>query len=63
MARNLSAENEWLKKNYKRIEIRVKKDIGEQFINLLKTQGISVNSWGNEQIEKYLKQSNKKTAH
>ena len=59
MARNLEKEKNWLNENYKRIEIRVKKDIGEQFVELLKSQGKSVNSWGKEEIEKYLKKFSK----
>lgn len=52
--RNLENERIWLNKNYKRLEIRVKKEDGEKFIKLLKSQGKSVNSWGNEEIKKFL---------
>ncbi len=59
MARNYKKEAEWLKENYKRFEIRVDKELGEQFANLIKKQGISVNQWGSEQIKKYLKKFSK----
>ena len=61
MSRNLENERKWLNNNYKRIEVRVKKEDGEKFVQLLKSQGISVNSWGNEQIKKYLKKYEKNT--
>ena len=61
MTRNLDNEKKWLNNNYKRIEFRVKKEVGEQFIDLLKSQNISVNNWCNEQVKKYL-QKNKKNS-
>ena len=55
MARNYKKEAEWQKEKYKRIELRVEKELGEQFIELIEKQGISRNQWGSEQIKKYLK--------
>lgn len=55
MARNYEKENEWQKEKYKRIELRIEKKLGEQFVELIERQGISRNQWGTEQIKKYLK--------
>ena len=54
MARNYEKENEWQKEKYKRIELRIEKKLGEQFVELIERQGISRNQWGTEQIKKYL---------
>lgn len=54
MSRDVRKETQWLKENYKRIEIRVKKEQAEQFIEQLKKENKTVNGWGNEQIQKYL---------
>lgn len=59
--RNYQSESEWQKKKYKRIELRVDKQLGEQFVNLLEKQGISRNQWGSEQIKKYLEKFEKST--
>ncbi len=61
MARNYKKENEWQKEKYKRIEIRVEKELGEQFVKLIDKQGISRNQWGAEQIKKYLKKFSNNT--
>ena len=55
MARNYQKENEWQKQKYKRIELRVDKKLGEEFVALLESKNISRNDWGTEQIKKYLK--------
>ncbi len=55
MARNYEKENKWQKEKYKRIELRIEKKLGEQFVELIERQGISRNQWGTEQIKKYLK--------
>lgn len=60
MSRNYENENRWQKEKYKRIEIRVDKKLGEQFIELIENQGISRNQWGTEQIKKYLEKFQKK---
>lgn len=60
MSRNYKNENEWQKEKYKRIEIRVDKRLGEQFVELIEKQGISRNQWGTEQIKKYLEKYQKK---
>lgn len=57
--RNYKKETEWQKEKYKRIELRVEKELGEQFIELIEKQGISRNQWGTEQIKKYLKKFSK----
>ena len=56
MSRDYKKENEWLKENYKRFEIRVKKIVAEKFMEYLKEDEDywSVNDWGNKQIEKYI---------
>lgn len=56
MSRDYKKENEWLKENYKRFEIRVKKNVAEKFMEYLKEDEDywSVNDWGNKQIEKYI---------
>ncbi len=56
MSRDYEKENAWLKENYKRIEIRVKKGVAEKFLDYLKEDEnyFSVNEWGNKQIEKYI---------
>lgn len=59
MARNIHKETEWLNNTKKRIEIRIDKELGERFITLLKEKNISVNSWGIEQIKKYLEENKK----
>lgn len=59
MPRNYKNENRWQKEKYKRIEIRVDKKLGEQFIELIEKQGISRNQWGTEQIKKYLEKCEK----
>lgn len=61
MSRNYQNENEWQKKKYKRIELRVDKKLGEQFVSLIEEQGISRNQWGTEQIKKYLEKFKKNT--
>lgn len=61
MSRNYQKENEWQKEKYKRIELRIDKELGEQFIKLIEKQGISRNQWGTEQIKKYLKKFAKNT--
>lgn len=55
--RNVKKETEWRKKNYKRLEIKVRKEKAEKFIKKLQEENKSVNGWGNEQIKKYLKKS------
>lgn len=60
MARNYQKELAWQKEKYKRIELRVPKSLGEDFIHLLEKQGISRNEWGKAQIEKYLKKFKEK---
>ena len=57
--RNVQKEYMWQKEKYKRIELRVDRELGEQFVNLLEKQGISRNQWGTEQIKKYLKKFEK----
>ena len=54
MARNYEKEYEWQKDKYKRIELKVEKELGERFVKLIENQGISRNQWGTEQIKKYL---------
>ncbi len=56
MSRDYKKENEWLNENYKRFEIRVKKNVAEKFLKYLNEDEnyLSVNSWGNKQIEKYI---------
>ena len=61
MSRNYENESRWQKEKYKRIEIRVDKKLGEQFIELIESQGISRNQWGSEQIKKYLEKFQKKS--
>ena len=61
--RNYKKETEWQKEKYKRIELRVEKELGEQFIELIEKQGISRNQWGTEQIKKYLKKFSKNAWH
>jgi len=61
MSRNYENENRWQKEKYKRIEIRVDKKLGEQFIELIESQGISRNQWGSEQIKKYLEKFQKRS--
>ncbi len=61
MSRNYRKEAEWQKQKYKRIELRVDKKLGEEFIDLLESKGISRNDWGTEQIKRFLK-NNKKNA-
>jgi len=63
MSRNYENENRWQKEKYKRIEIRVDKKLGEQFIELIESQGISRNQWGSEQIKKYLEKFQKRSWH
>lgn len=57
--RNVKKEYEWQKEKYKRIELRVNKELGEKFVDLLEKQGISRNHWGTEQIKEYLKKFEK----
>ncbi len=54
MGRNYQKENEWQKEKYKRIELKIEKELGEKFVKLLEEQGISRNKWGTEQIINYL---------
>lgn len=54
MGRNYQKERERQKEIYKRIELRVEKKLGEEFVDLLEKQNISRNQWGTEQIKKYL---------
>ncbi len=61
MARNYQKENEWQKQKYKRIELRVDKKLGEEFVALLESKNISRNDWGTEQIKKFLKNNSKNT--
>lgn len=61
MSRNYQNENEWQKKKYKRIELKIDKKLGEQFVSLIEEQGISRNQWGTEQIKKYLEKFKKNT--
>lgn len=63
MARNYQKENEWQKQKYKRIELRVDKKLGEEFVALLESKNISRNDWGTEQIKKFLKNNSKNTWH
>lgn len=56
MSRDYKKETNWLNTNYKRLEIRVKKEQAEHFTEQLKKEGKTVNGWGNEQIEKYLQE-------
>ena len=63
MARNYEKENEWQKEKYKRIELRIEKKLGEQFVELIERQGISRNQWGTEQIKKYLKKFSNNSWH
>ena len=46
---------------YRRIEIRVDKRLGEQFIQLIEKQGMFINQWNTEQTEKYLEKISKNT--
>jgi len=57
--RNYQRELELQKEKLRRIEIRVPKEDGEEFVELLKNEKISINSWGHEQIKKYLKEKGK----
>ena len=63
MSRNYQKETEWAKEKYKRIELRVDKKLGEEFVALLEEQGKSRNQWGTEQIENYLKKFSKNYWH
>ena len=61
MARNYKKEAEWQKEKYKRIELKVDKQLGERFVHLIESQGISRNQWGTEQIKKYLQKYGENT--
>lgn len=59
--KKLSKRSSLAKIKYRRIEIRVDKRLGEQFIQLIEKQGMFINQWNTEQTEKYLENFSKNT--
>ena len=54
MSRNVKKELEWLKENYIRKEVRIKKEVGKKFTEKLKKDGYTFNDWCNNEILKYI---------
>lgn len=57
MTRNYKKENERRKSKYKRFVVDVNKNIAEQFLKKLESDGKQYSEWVKEHIEKYLKKN------
>jgi hypothetical protein len=54
--RNLQSEAEWLKKNYKRFEAKLDKELGEEFAMFLKLNKTSFTNWVRDTYDLQLKE-------
>lgn len=55
MARNYKNESKWEKENYKRLTVRIPKEISEKFLERLQKDSKSFNEWCLDNVKKYIK--------